>query len=88
MWVVSLPVRLAQYGDDTWVDVPFGGRVVAGGSGFEAVGDAQPARFGADSSNRRNVLDSALWRRRPNYFVTHASGGDFLYSRAMSGSDL
>jgi hypothetical protein len=24
MWVVSLPVRLAQYGDDTWVVVPFG----------------------------------------------------------------
>jgi steroid 5-alpha reductase family enzyme len=70
MWVVSLPVQVAQYGDGTWVVVPFGVALWLVGFAFEAIGDAQLARFSADSSNRRNVLDSGLWRytRHPNYF--------------------
>ncbi|MCB1036735.1 MAG: DUF1295 domain-containing protein, partial [Acidobacteria bacterium] len=41
---------------------------------FEAVGDAQLARFKADLGNRGKVLESGLWQytRHPNYF------GDFL----------
>lgn len=37
---------------------------------FEAVGDAQLARFRADPAQRGRVLDSGLWRytRHPNYF--------------------
>ncbi|MCA9555438.1 MAG: DUF1295 domain-containing protein [Myxococcales bacterium] len=37
---------------------------------FEAVGDAQLARFKADPKNRGAVLDHGLWRysRHPNYF--------------------
>jgi steroid 5-alpha reductase family enzyme len=37
---------------------------------FEAVGDAQLARFKARAANRGKVLDSGLWRytRHPNYF--------------------
>ncbi|MBT8137593.1 MAG: DUF1295 domain-containing protein [Gammaproteobacteria bacterium] len=37
---------------------------------FEAVGDAQLARFKSDPSNRGKVLDTGLWRltRHPNYF--------------------
>jgi steroid 5-alpha reductase family enzyme len=37
---------------------------------FEAVGDAQLARFKADPANRGRVLDRGLWRytRHPNYF--------------------
>jgi len=40
------------------------------GFGFEAVGDAQLARFKADPANRGRVLDHGLWRytRHPNYF--------------------
>ena len=37
---------------------------------FEAVGDAQLARFKADPGNRGRVCDAGLWRysRHPNYF--------------------
>ncbi len=43
------------------------------GIGFEAVGDAQLARFRADSANRGKLMDRGLWSwtRHPNYF------GDF-----------
>lgn len=70
MWIVSLPVQVAQFGDGTWVVVPFGVALWMVGFGFEAVGDAQLARFTADSSNRGKVLDNGLWRytRHPNYF--------------------
>jgi steroid 5-alpha reductase family enzyme len=70
MWVVSLPIQLAQFGDGAWLVVPFGVALWLVGFGFEAIGDAQLARFTADSSNRRKVLDTGLWRytRHPNYF--------------------
>ena len=37
---------------------------------FEAVGDAQLARFKADPAHAQQVMDSGLWRytRHPNYF--------------------
>jgi steroid 5-alpha reductase family enzyme len=40
---------------------------------FEALGDAQLARFRADAANAAQVMDRGLWRytRHPNYF------GDF-----------
>lgn len=70
MWVVSLPVQYAQYGDGPWVLVVIGVALWLVGFVFEAVGDAQLARFTADSSNRTNVLETGLWRytRHPNYF--------------------
>jgi steroid 5-alpha reductase family enzyme len=74
MWVVSLPVQVAQYGDDgtwvSWVTASFGVALWLVGFGFETIGDAQLARFTADSSNRGKVLDTGLWRytRHPNYF--------------------
>jgi steroid 5-alpha reductase family enzyme len=71
MWVVSLPVQYAQYGDDgPWVLVVVGVALWLVGLVFEAVGDAQLAKFTADSSNRTNVLETGLWRytRHPNYF--------------------
>ena len=76
MWVVSLPVQVAMtdptpagLGILDWV----GAAVWAVGLGFEAVGDAQLARFKADPANRGTVMDRGLWRytRHPNYF------GDF-----------
>ena len=40
------------------------------GFGFEAIGDAQLARFRRDPANRGRVLDHGLWAwtRHPNYF--------------------
>ncbi len=74
MWVVSLPVQVAMYGDGSTVwgllTAVLGTLVWAVGFGFEAVGDAQLARFTADPANRGRVMDSGLWRytRHPNYF--------------------
>jgi steroid 5-alpha reductase family enzyme len=74
MWLVSLPVQVAQYGSGStwvsWVTVPVGLALWLVGFGFEAVGDAQLARFTADPGNRGEVLDTGLWRftRHPNYF--------------------
>ncbi|MEU1279835.1 DUF1295 domain-containing protein [Streptomyces sp. NPDC005805] len=75
VWLVSLPVQAAQY-----VHGPAGAVVWAGcavwlaGLVFEAVGDAQLARFKADPANKGRIMDRGLWSwtRHPNYF------GDFL----------
>ncbi|WP_330456229.1 DUF1295 domain-containing protein [Streptomyces sp. NBC_00820] len=74
VWLVSLPVQAAQY-----VPGPMTAAAVAGaalwavGFLFEAVGDAQLARFKADPANKGRIMESGLWRytRHPNYF------GDF-----------
>ncbi|GGS30317.1 hypothetical protein GCM10010269_81100 [Streptomyces humidus] len=74
VWLVSLPVQAAQY-----VSGPPSALVGAGvalwavGLGFEAVGDAQLARFRADPATRGRIMDRGLWAwtRHPNYF------GDF-----------
>lgn len=72
--VVSLPVTGASVQDDglgalTWAGVA----LWAVGLFFEAVGDAQLARFKADPDSHGQVMDRGLWRytRHPNYF------GDF-----------
>ncbi|WP_372789086.1 DUF1295 domain-containing protein [Paraconexibacter sp.] len=72
--VVSLPVTGAAVQDGglgllTWIGVA----LWAIGLFFEAVGDAQLARFKADPANEGQVMDRGLWRytRHPNYF------GDF-----------
>lgn len=74
VWLVSLPVQAAQY-----VPGPMTGWAVAGtclwavGLLFEAVGDAQLARFKADPAHKGRIMDRGLWSytRHPNYF------GDF-----------
>lgn len=40
------------------------------GLGFEAIGDAQLARFKRDPASKGQVMDKGLWRytRHPNYF--------------------
>ncbi|OEV04174.1 DUF1295 domain-containing protein [Streptomyces oceani] len=71
VWLVSLPVQAGQY-----VPAPVGPVALAGvvlwatGLFFEAVGDAQLARFQADSANRGRIMDRGLWAwtRHPNYF--------------------
>ncbi|WP_431989164.1 DUF1295 domain-containing protein [Streptomyces albogriseolus] len=87
VWLVSLPVQAAQY-----LPGPVGPAVWAGaglwlfGLAFEAVGDAQLARFKADPANQGRIMDQGLWSwtRHPNYF------GDFcvwwgLYLIACDG---
>jgi len=75
MWIVSLPVQVAMYetgstgagiGLVTWVGV--GLWVI--GLAFEAIGDAQLARFKADPANQGKLMDRGLWAwtRHPNYF--------------------
>ncbi len=71
MWIVSLPLQLAPAFDGTNAALGIAGVAVwAVGLAFEAVGDAQLARFRADPANEGKVLDTGLWRytRHPNYF--------------------
>jgi len=73
MWVVSLPL---QAGAARGAAQPLGPLDAAGlllfaiGLAFEAVGDAQLARFLADPASAGRVMQTGLWRytRHPNYF--------------------
>jgi steroid 5-alpha reductase family enzyme len=73
MWVVSLPVQVAQTaaepGRFTVLDGA-GALVWAIGLTCEAVGDWQLAHFKGDPANRGKVMNRGLWRytRHPNYF--------------------
>lgn len=73
LWVVSLPLAVAQFHDTpaylTVFDVL--GVIVWGiGVFFEAVGDWQLARFKSNPENKGKVMNTGLWRytRHPNYF--------------------
>lgn len=75
MWLVSLPVQLAQYGfGDTLTGIEaaavLGALFWLLGFVFETVGDSQLAAFKADPTSRGQVMDRGLWRytRHPNYF--------------------
>jgi steroid 5-alpha reductase family enzyme len=73
MWVISLPLQVAQSSPMppalTWLDA-LGLALWTFGLLFEAVGDWQLARFKADPGNRGTVMDRGLWAytRHPNYF--------------------
>lgn len=72
MWLVSLPVQIGN-GDDSPGVGPvavMGIMVWLVGIAFEAVGDAQLARFKANPDNTGKVMDQGLWSltRHPNYF--------------------
>ena len=74
VWLVSLPVQAAQYVPGPMTAfAAVGTAVVVVGVCFEAVGDAQLARFKADPAHKGRIMDRGLWRytRHPNYF------GDF-----------
>jgi steroid 5-alpha reductase family enzyme len=74
-WAVSTPF-LAAFAADAAAVRPLGAVDIAGialaafGLAFEAVGDAQLARFKNDPAHRGQVMDRGLWRytRHPNYF--------------------
>jgi steroid 5-alpha reductase family enzyme len=70
-WVIALPLMGAATSDAGLrvLDV-LAVALWAVGLAFEAIGDAQLARFKADPANRGTVMDRGLWRytRHPNYF--------------------
>lgn len=72
MFVVALPVTLGQRDTDADAGLValFGFAVWAVGLYFEAVGDAQLARFKRDPRNAGRIMDQGLWAltRHPNYF--------------------
>ncbi len=72
MWIVSLPVQLGQVNTEPSFGVVGLIGVATWGVGmfFEAVGDAQLARFKRDPANKGQVMNRGLWRytRHPNYF--------------------
>jgi steroid 5-alpha reductase family enzyme len=73
MWVVSLPLQMgALRGGARPLGAldALGGLLFGVGLAFEAVGDAQLARFLADPGSGGQVMQAGLWRytRHPNYF--------------------
>ena len=71
MWVVALPVMVAQvWREPIGVFAYLGTGLWLAGFLFEAAGDWQMTRFKADPANRGKVMDRGLWRytRHPNYF--------------------
>ena len=73
--VISSPVVLVNTDrsypyDETDLQLAAGLLVWCVGFFFEAVGDAQLARFKRDSANKGKIMDRGLWRftRHPNYF--------------------
>ena len=70
-WIVAAPLMAAVASPAPWRALDAAGLALAAfGLVFEAVADAQMARFRADPRNRGRVMDQGLWRwsRHPNYF--------------------
>ncbi|MFM7391174.1 MAG: DUF1295 domain-containing protein, partial [Actinomycetota bacterium] len=72
MFIVSLPLTLGQRETDSGAGfiALLGFIVWAIGLYFEAVGDAQLAKFKRDPRNEGQIMDQGLWAltRHPNYF--------------------
>jgi steroid 5-alpha reductase family enzyme len=70
-WLVAAPLAGAIAPGPALGPIDAAGAVLAAfGLGFEAIADAQLARFKADPAHRGRVMDRGLWRysRHPNYF--------------------
>lgn len=70
-WIVASPLMAAVASPAPWHALDLAGlALMALGIAFEAIADAQLARFKADPAQRGRVLRSGLWRysRHPNYF--------------------
>jgi steroid 5-alpha reductase family enzyme len=90
LWLISMPVQVGQSSQPLFDNLSVfdiaGLALYAVGLFFEAVGDAQLARFKSDPANKGRVMNRGLWRytRHPNYF------GDFavwwgIYLVAVAG---
>jgi steroid 5-alpha reductase family enzyme len=70
-WIISAPLAVAIASPAPLGPLDLAGALLAAfGIVFEAVADAQLARFRRDPRSAGNVLDQGLWRwsRHPNYF--------------------
>lgn len=73
LFTVSLPLQAGaalSAGRPLGLLDAVGAAIFGVGLAFEAVGDAQLARFLSDPANRGRVMETGLWRftRHPNYF--------------------
>lgn len=73
MLIISAPLQvIMQSGapQGPTLNVLVGAGLALFGAAFEAIADAQLARFKADANHRGKVMDRGLWRysRHPNYF--------------------
>lgn len=73
MWIIATPLMAALAVSEPKALTPLdaaGAIIWLIGFAFEAVGDAQLARFKAEPANKGKVMDRGLWRytRHPNYF--------------------
>ncbi len=90
LWVISAPLLAAQYRSLparlTWLDF-LGLAVWLVGFFFEAVGDAQLARFKANPANKGKVLNRGVWHytRHPNYFGDTAQWWGYFLIAAAGG---
>jgi steroid 5-alpha reductase family enzyme len=88
-WIISAPLAASLSSD-----LPLGPLDAAGGAlavfglGFEAMADAQLARFRADPRNAERVMDRGLWRytRHPNYFGEFCVWWGFWLLAAAAGA--
>ena len=82
-WLVSAPLLSALRSEPPVVAIA----LVAFGIAFEAVADAQLARFKADPASRGRVMEQGLWRytRHPNYFGEFCVGWGFWLAAADAG---
>jgi len=88
-WVVSAPFLAGMAAPRPMGALDAFGAVLAlFGIFFEAIGDAQMARFRADPASQGQVMDRGLWRctRHPNYFG-EACAWWGLWLVAMSGAE-
>lgn len=70
-WLISAPLAASMGAASPLGPVDaIGAALALFGIGFEALGDAQLARFKAERPNAGRVMDRGLWRytRHPNYF--------------------
>ncbi|MET0382599.1 MAG: DUF1295 domain-containing protein [Burkholderiaceae bacterium] len=90
-WIVTAPILAAVAGARPLGALDAAGAAMASiGFVFEAVGDAQMARFKADPRNRGQVMDRGLWglTRHPNYFGEAVFWwGLWLIALGAAGSD-
>ena len=91
MWLVAMPLvygSAAGAAATPWWPLTGLGLVLwAVGLAWEAIGDAQLARFKADPANRGRVMDRGLWRysRHPNYFGEMVLWWGFFCMGAAAG---
>jgi steroid 5-alpha reductase family enzyme len=91
MWIIAVPISGVHYfsAESSFNVFSVLGIVVwAIGFFFEAVGDAQLARFKANPENKGKLLQTGVWRytRHPNYFGDSAQWWAFYLIAIAAGA--